>query len=393
MRILALILLLTLVGFQEPSPRPSLSQRQGAAMRVLRDRRTTPEQVEAAVEELLGLSAEACGLLGRHLERVLKKERKENSRGRDALVKAYVASAQKLMGERLAGEGQEKVDRARVAILKTARGKELPKEAIKKISQPAREELEETLIVLAGQIWLGDEELFEQWVEHLDALTLETLHYSWLERAREELLRLGQKRTAKKFKDQGDPTPLEAELLRDLDWLAVLATPMTAQDRKVLEANRALGMQGELDAEEENSAGSDSDQKDSDEAPGALPGLGPEEVRGIFALNRLRVLIGLNALQADLALCAAARDHSRDMVELGFFAHASPVPGRETPWKRAAARGTSAGAENIAAGQRTGEAATDAWWFSPGHHKNMLGGAKRCGLGHVQAHWTQLLGG
>ena len=37
--------------------------------------------------------------------------------------------------------------------------------------------------------------------------------------------------------------------------------------------------------------------------------------------------------------------------------------------------------ENIAAGQDTGEGAIHAWWHSPGHHKNMLGGHGRVGLG------------
>jgi len=81
------------------------------------------------------------------------------------------------------------------------------------------------------------------------------------------------------------------------------------------------------------------------------------------------------------------------MVEHGFFAHDSPLEGRETPWKRAAQEGTSASAENIAAGQATGEGAISAWWYSPGHHKNLLGGHARIGLGRHEETWTQLFGG
>ena len=120
--------------------------------------------------------------------------------------------------------------------------------------------------------------------------------------------------------------------------------------------------------------------------------LDPEEFAGVRILNLRRVYLGLPALTLDLKLTAASRSHSRDMVEHGFFAHDSPIAGRETPWKRAAQEGTSAGAENIAAGQSTGEGAIQAWWYSPGHHRNMMGGHARVGLGRHASTWTQLFG-
>jgi uncharacterized protein YkwD len=80
------------------------------------------------------------------------------------------------------------------------------------------------------------------------------------------------------------------------------------------------------------------------------------------------------------------------MCREGFFAHESPVSGRETPWKRAQAAGTTASAENIAAGTDSGGGAVQMWWHSPGHHKNMLGGQPRTGLGRYERHWTQLFG-
>lgn len=400
MRCLALNLLFVLLGAQDPSPvptPPTLLERQGAAMGVLRDRRSELAEVEVAVEELLTLSSDSCVLLGRHLERVLKRERKHNARGQEEMLKAFIRSANRLLAERLEGEGQERVDGARRSILQAARSKGLAKDTIKKVSQPALEFLQEILLLRPAQVWDSDEEVFDQWVVHLDALDLEVLHFSWLVRARDELLRLDKKRAAEAFKDQGDPRRFESELFRDLDWEATLTTPMTPKDREVLESNRRLappvdGVRVEETGEPqgEPKPGSRSERT---ELPEPLPALNPEESRGIFALNRLRILLGLNALHADLALCAAARDHSEDMVKHGFFAHDSPVSGRETPWKRAAARGSSAGAENIAAGQRTGEGATRAWWFSPGHHKNMLRSATRCGLGNHRSHWTQLLGG
>ena len=116
-----------------------------------------------------------------------------------------------------------------------------------------------------------------------------------------------------------------------------------------------------------------------------------EEAAGIRDLNRIRLLLGVGAVQIDLRLCRAARDHSTDMRTKDFFAHDSPVPGKETPWKRAKLAGTTASAENIAGGAKTGPGANQQWFHSPGHFKNMLGGHRRVGLGH-DGKWTQMFG-
>ena len=100
----------------------------------------------------------------------------------------------------------------------------------------------------------------------------------------------------------------------------------------------------------------------------------PEEARCILAMNHTRNVLGLSALVIDLQLCAAARDHSKDMKEKNFFSHESPVEGKKTPWDRAKRFGTSASGENIFAGSTDGDAANSAWFHSPGHHVNMLGG-------------------
>ena len=118
----------------------------------------------------------------------------------------------------------------------------------------------------------------------------------------------------------------------------------------------------------------------------------PEEAEGIRDLNRLRLLLGLPAVLCDLKLCRAARDHSTDMRTRKFFSHDSPVEGKETPWKRAQLAGTTASAENIAAGTRTGRGANAMWFHSPGHFKNMLGAHKRVGVGHNEGTWTQVFG-
>jgi len=121
--------------------------------------------------------------------------------------------------------------------------------------------------------------------------------------------------------------------------------------------------------------------------------LDADEFKGTQALNRTRLLLGMHPLAIDEKLTDAARDHSKDMRERGFFSHTSPVPGKTSPWDRAKNFGTSASGENIALGSRTGDGAIRQWWYSPGHLKNMLGGHNRVGLGRFGDNmWTQLFG-
>ncbi len=117
------------------------------------------------------------------------------------------------------------------------------------------------------------------------------------------------------------------------------------------------------------------------------------EARGIEECNQLRMLVGLRALMLDPKLCEAARDHSKDMAEKGFFAHDSPVPGKKTPWDRAKNFGTSASGENIFMGNSDPHEANMGWFYSPGHHKNMFApGHLRIGLGCHGNHWTEMFG-
>lgn len=144
---------------------------------------------------------------------------------------------------------------------------------------------------------------------------------------------------------------------------ASLAVPMDPKTQQVLAANARLA--GQLD---------------------------PEEARTVLALNLTRNLLGLPGLLIDLKLAAAARDHSKDMEEKKFFAHESPVPGKKTPWDRAARFGTSASGENIFMGSPDGKAANQAWFHSPGHFKNMLGNHQRVGVGRSGVYFTELFG-
>ncbi|MGQ9822267.1 MAG: CAP domain-containing protein [Thermogutta sp.] len=165
--------------------------------------------------------------------------------------------------------------------------------------------------------------------------------------------------------DRPDDSPSFEKYLLGEEMLAVgLVAPMPTLTRQVLSANARLA--GQLDE---------------------------QEARAVTALNLTRTLLGLAPVAVDLRLCAAARDHSNDMKTLGFFSHESPVPGKATPWDRAKLFGTTASAENIAAGYPDGNAVNEGWFHSPGHHKNMLGNHKRVGVGRVGTHYTQLFGG
>ncbi|NNE90560.1 MAG: CAP domain-containing protein [Verrucomicrobiales bacterium] len=114
------------------------------------------------------------------------------------------------------------------------------------------------------------------------------------------------------------------------------------------------------------------------------------EYAGILELNQWRIAAGLSPLLIDPKLCAAARDHSKDMAAGGFFSHTSPIQGKKSPWDRARNFGTSASSENIAINGST-EGANKSWFHSPGHHKNMFReNATIVGLGVNGRHYTQM---
>lgn len=118
----------------------------------------------------------------------------------------------------------------------------------------------------------------------------------------------------------------------------------------------------------------------------------PERI-GVADANLMRLLAGYSALEIDPKLCDTGRDHSKDMATLGFFAHDSPVAGKKTPFIRASNFGTSSSGENIYMGSTDPKDANKAWFYSPGHHRNMFNsGHRRIGLGQHNRHWTQLFG-
>ena len=117
----------------------------------------------------------------------------------------------------------------------------------------------------------------------------------------------------------------------------------------------------------------------------------PDWAEGIEDLNRIRMLAGLNPLRTEVQLCKAAEDHSKDMATLNFFDHESPVPGKKTFSDRAKRFETTASGENIFAGSTSPRSANQGWFYSPGHHKNMMTpGHQHVGLGRYGDRWTQL---
>jgi uncharacterized protein YkwD len=100
-----------------------------------------------------------------------------------------------------------------------------------------------------------------------------------------------------------------------------------------------------------------------------------------------------HALVMDPKLRCAARMHSLDMYEEGYFSHSSP-DGSE-PSDRMAAAGYSGffWGENIGRGARTPATAVAGWMSSDGHCANIMHpGFEEIGVGRVDTYWTQKFG-
>lgn len=101
-----------------------------------------------------------------------------------------------------------------------------------------------------------------------------------------------------------------------------------------------------------------------------LRAVGPES-DVVARTNAERIRAGCGALRFDSRLAAAARAHSADMVNRGYFEHESPDG--STAADRAAAAGYSEyGGENIAWGQRSAAEVMSDWMGSPDHRRNIL---------------------
>ncbi|MDO6964599.1 uncharacterized protein YkwD [Rhizobium alvei] len=98
-------------------------------------------------------------------------------------------------------------------------------------------------------------------------------------------------------------------------------------------------------------------------------------------VNQVRAKKGLPPLAVDPVAVAAARDQAMRMASQGKMAHQLS---RESFGQRMIRMGVPLPAsENIAAGQKSVEAAVAAWISSPKHYENMVGNYQ--GLGVVRA--------
>ena len=274
---------------------------------------------------------------------IIKREYREaDQRYRSGFIKtAKAVAAKKGTGEKI-----ERINQLRSSVQALRRKGGLSKDDIKRIGDPAVAELRKLTRLERGEIMAGSENLAK---------------------ARRNLIELGKQRNAcidsllLIDEEPFDEKAFEAEERE----IAAAALNMDRDAQAILAQNKKLAEQIE-----------------------------PAEAEGIADLNELRILIGLRPCLIDPKLCDASRGHSKDMREKNFFSHDSPVPGKGSPWTRAKLAGTSANSENIYVGSTSGKSANKGWWYSPGHHKNMLApGARRVGMGVSGKHWTQMFGG
>lgn len=121
-----------------------------------------------------------------------------------------------------------------------------------------------------------------------------------------------------------------------------------------------------------------------------------EAVAILTLVNMQRVNHGLQPLQLDARLNAAAQQHTIDQGLLGDIYHVAPDG--TGPGERIKAVGYtfSSWGENVAAGQRSPEEVMESWMNSPGHCRNILNpGFTELGVGYAETitsyrvWWTQ----
>ena len=114
----------------------------------------------------------------------------------------------------------------------------------------------------------------------------------------------------------------------------------------------------------------------------------------VFRLtNAMRERAGIQLLEWDVRLAAAARAHSADMSENDFLSHTGSDGSHLTERLDAVSFGWVAAAENVAFGQKTPEEVVAAWMESEGHRGNILNpGLTHLGVGFENNKWTQKFG-
>ena len=333
-------------------------------LKIVRDRKISLAGKVPAMESLLRAGLEGNRQLARTLGEELEDLSGEFRRSSERFLERFETAAVKAGERKGAAKDQREIDELRKTILRNARDANLTKEQVVAESDPAIARLTELMHVSLEEVYAADGKLSDEFFGLLASLETYGRLYEYFDRARQHVAESDDAlRLLKQIPEIESPAEEEARLVDAQQRITLSAIPMNESDRRVLRENE--GLAAEIDA---------------------------QEAAGILELNLIRIRCGLNALRIDTKLCEAGRDHSKDMKELDFFSHTSPVEGKETFGQRASNFGTSAKSENIARGQRTGKAAIDGWWHSPGHHRNMMASASRIGIGRFEFHWTQLFG-
>jgi hypothetical protein len=328
-------------------------------MRQFRNTRSLWEERDAAARELVTNGPDAARQLASAVSTEFHRRNKKWVQAHSSYLSLFQREATRMGVERLRSAPSGEVEAQRAKLLKYSRSSGLTKAQVKGPCDDALFRLEELLQVSSASLIEENEKLREAQGELLDeAMDLEWLAEVW--------------DLAGVFAPESEFAKLEAcvfggEIYKSLreaeEFMALAGIATESRDKGVLADNQSVAAE-----------------------------LRPEEFKGLFELNRIRILAGIGAFKIDVKLCTAGRGHSKDMVEHEFFDHTSPLPGKRSPGDRARLAGTSGGGENIAAGQDSGKGAIRAWWYSPGHHRNMMGGYARVGLGQHEDHWTQMFG-
>jgi len=370
-----MIPLLVLIGISElmewQGPPPSAETQEtveeivAAALKVLKTRKLSWYKKEDALLDLMDSGPLGQDTLVRQLSKDLKKMESSYQKERAALEKKFLSVASKIAQSRLNKKGIQQLEDLRKTLLAASRNGGLTKDMVKSVCDPTVEKIVGILKITVTQVLDEEKKLSDDLTSIVEDLDVHCfLNEYWMD-AHKSLLQAENKwakRAQKRLLPAVSSGHHEAMFLA-LEDLVFVAEIMPERDRAILASNELLFQK-----------------------------IQPEEGIGIRDLNVLRIRAGIGALKVDVKLCTASRGHSKDMVDYGFFDHHSPVKGKASPSDRARLAGTSGGAENISAGPDTGLGANRSWWYSPGHHSNMMGGHGRIGLGQHQNHWTQMFG-
>jgi uncharacterized protein YkwD len=124
------------------------------------------------------------------------------------------------------------------------------------------------------------------------------------------------------------------------------------------------------------------------------PLMNAAEITHARRVNAYRELLGLLPYEFDARLIQSARRHSKEMQDLWYFGHYSPIEAERLPETRMARAGyPDASNENITMGSWTGDDAFWQFFNSPGHHRVWLDrDATAMGVGKWEFGWTEDIG-